>query len=50
MIVDVHNHTPTHRDPVPDDERLVFTGWRSDRAVVTTNSWRNSTTSSRPPT
>lgn len=39
MIVDVHNHTPTHRDPVPDTERLVFKGWRSDRPVVTTNAW-----------
>ncbi|SDS75218.1 amidohydrolase family protein [Actinopolymorpha singaporensis] len=39
MIVDVHNHTPTHRDPVPDSERLSFEGWRSDRSVVTTNSW-----------
>ncbi|GAB2680363.1 amidohydrolase family protein [Kribbella swartbergensis] len=39
MIIDVHNHTPTHQDAVPDDERLVFEGWRSDRPVVTTNSW-----------
>ncbi|HEY8454489.1 MAG TPA: amidohydrolase family protein [Actinopolymorphaceae bacterium] len=39
MIVDVHNHTPTHRDAVPPDERLEFHGWRSDRPVVTTNSW-----------
>ena len=39
MIVDVHNHTPTHRDEVPESERLVFQGWRSDRPVVTTNSW-----------
>jgi predicted TIM-barrel fold metal-dependent hydrolase len=39
LIIDVHNHTPTHQDAVPDDERLVFEGWRSDRPVVTTNSW-----------
>lgn len=39
MIVDVHTHTPTHRDPVPPDERQVFTSWRTDRPVVTTNSW-----------
>lgn len=39
MIVDVHNHTPTHRDAVPDGERLSFDSWRSDRSVVTTNSW-----------
>ncbi|WP_020577008.1 amidohydrolase family protein [Actinopolymorpha alba] len=41
MIVDVHNHTPTHRFEVPDGERLVFEGWRSDRPVVTTNSWND---------
>ncbi|MEV0714967.1 amidohydrolase family protein [Asanoa sp. NPDC050611] len=39
MIVDVHTHTPTHRGPVPPDERCVYTSWRTDRAVVTTNSW-----------
>lgn len=39
MIVDVHTHTPTHRDEVPDDERLVYEHWRNDRPVVTTNSW-----------
>ncbi|WP_370615372.1 amidohydrolase family protein [Mumia sp. Pv 4-285] len=39
MIVDVHAHTPTHRDAVPDAERQVFTTWRTDRPVVTTNSW-----------
>lgn len=39
MIVDVHNHTPTHRDAVPDGERLSYDNWRSDRPVVTTNSW-----------
>lgn len=39
MIVDVHTHTPTHKDSVPADERRVFTGWRTDRTVVTTNTW-----------
>jgi uncharacterized protein len=39
MIVDVHAHTPTHRDAVPDGERRVYQGWRTDRPVVTTNSW-----------
>ncbi|MFK4086176.1 amidohydrolase family protein [Kribbella sp. NPDC020789] len=39
MIVDVHAHTPTHRDAVPDGERQVYTSWRNDRPVVTTNTW-----------
>ncbi|MFC0624875.1 amidohydrolase family protein [Kribbella deserti] len=39
MIVDVHAHTPTHAGPVPDDERRVYPNWRTDRPVVTTNSW-----------
>lgn len=39
MIVDVHAHTPTHRDSVPEAERREFTTWRTDRPVVTTNSW-----------
>jgi uncharacterized protein len=38
-IVDVHTHTPTHRDVVPADERRTFTGWRTDRPVTTTNTW-----------
>lgn len=39
MIVDVHCHTPTHRDAVPEHERLTFASWRTDRPVTTTNSW-----------
>lgn len=39
MIVDVHTHTPTHIDAVPADEVLSYSAWRTDRAVVTTNSW-----------
>lgn len=39
MIVDVHTHTPTHRDRVPDDERVVNTAWRPDREVIATTTW-----------
>ena len=39
MIVDVHTHTPTHRDHVPDDERVVNTAWRPDREVIATTTW-----------
>jgi predicted TIM-barrel fold metal-dependent hydrolase len=39
MIVDVHTHTPTHRDTVPAAARRSYDSWRSDRPVVTTNSW-----------
>lgn len=39
MIVDVHTHTPTHKGEVPEAERREFTGWRTDRSVITTNSW-----------
>jgi len=39
MIIDVHTHTPTHRDTVPADERREFGNWRTDRPVVTTNTW-----------
>ncbi|GLY71753.1 amidohydrolase family protein [Actinoallomurus iriomotensis] len=39
MIVDVHAHTPTHRDAVPEGERRVYHEWRNDRPVATTNSW-----------
>ncbi|RIQ17870.1 amidohydrolase family protein [Jiangella rhizosphaerae] len=39
MIVDVHTHTPTHRDPVPAAEVRSYSSWRTDRPVVTTNSW-----------
>ncbi|MFE0021274.1 amidohydrolase family protein [Amycolatopsis sp. NPDC059021] len=39
MIVDVHTHTPTHRDAVPESERRVYENWRTDRPVTTTNSW-----------
>lgn len=39
MIIDVHTHTPTHRDVVPASEKKVFTGWHSGAPVSTTNSW-----------
>lgn len=39
MIVDVHTHTPTHRDAVPEAERRVYLHHRADRAEITTNSW-----------
>ena len=39
MIVDVHCHTPTHRDAVPAADREVYGNWRTDRPVTTTNSW-----------
>ncbi|ADB33542.1 amidohydrolase 2 [Kribbella flavida DSM 17836] len=39
MIVDVHTHTPTHRSAVPAGERRSYDNWRTDRPVVTTNSW-----------
>jgi uncharacterized protein len=39
MIVDVHTHTPTHQRSVPADEMRSFGSWRTDRPVVTTNTW-----------
>lgn len=47
MIVDVHTHTPTHREAVPPNERLVFEDWRNDRPVITTNSWTDFDTAQR---
>ena len=41
MIVDVHSHTPTHHDSVPDHERRTYAAWRPDRDVTTTNSWED---------
>jgi len=39
MIVDVHTHTPTHQHAVPAEEIRSYSGWRTDRPVVTSNSW-----------
>jgi uncharacterized protein len=39
VIVDIHTHTPSHRDAVPAGEEQVNALWRPDRAVRSTNSW-----------
>jgi predicted TIM-barrel fold metal-dependent hydrolase len=39
VIIDVHTHTPTHRDAVPPDEVVWNTAWRPDRPVAATTSW-----------
>lgn len=39
MIVDVHSHVPTHRDAVPESERIVNEKWRPDRVVAATTTW-----------
>ncbi len=39
MLVDVHTHTPTHRDAVPPDERQLNSQWRPDRVVDAAVSW-----------
>ena len=39
MIVDVHTHTPTHRDRVPDADVVYNAAFRPDRPVATTVSW-----------
>jgi len=39
MIVDVHTHTPTHRERVPPDEVVVNQAWRPDRPVLATTTW-----------
>jgi predicted TIM-barrel fold metal-dependent hydrolase len=41
MIVDVHTHTPTHSHDVPEDEFRSFGAWRTDRDVVTSNTWED---------
>lgn len=39
MIVDVHTHTPSHREHVPDAEQVINTAWRPDRAVRASTTW-----------
>src|SRR5439155_13763182 len=39
VIVDVHTHTPTHRDRVPPEEAVTNTAWRPDRPVAATTTW-----------
>jgi predicted TIM-barrel fold metal-dependent hydrolase len=41
VIVDVHTHTPTHRDEVPAAEQVVNTAWRPDRPVRAATSWQD---------
>ena len=38
-MIDVHSHVPTHRDAVPEDELIVNSKWRPDRAVAATTTW-----------
>ena len=44
MIVDVHTHTPTHVHSVPESEHRSYGSWRTDRDVVTSNSWSDADT------
>lgn len=39
MIVDVHTHTPTHREAIPPGEMIVNAVWRPDRPVQATVTW-----------
>lgn len=39
MIIDVHTHTPTHRDNIPPGELIENDKWRPDRVVRATNTW-----------
>jgi len=39
MIVDVHCHTPTHVHEVPEEDFRAFSAWRTDREVITSNTW-----------
>jgi uncharacterized protein len=41
MIVDVHTHTPTHREAVPAEEVQYYGKWNNAGAVRTTNSWQD---------
>ena len=38
-MIDIHTHVPTHRDHVPEDELVVNSAWRPDRAVTATTTW-----------
>jgi len=38
-MIDIHSHVPTHRDRVPEDELVVNSAWRPDRAVRATTTW-----------
>lgn len=39
MIVDVHTHTPSHIDHIPEDEMVINDKWRPDKAVPATRTW-----------
>jgi predicted TIM-barrel fold metal-dependent hydrolase len=39
MIIDVHSHTPSHRDVIPVGERISNDAWRPDRTVEATTTW-----------
>jgi len=39
MLVDLHTHTPTHRDAVPADQRQPNAQFRPDRVVESAVSW-----------
>jgi len=47
MIVDVHTHTPSHRDRVPEAEQVVNTAWRPDRAVRASTTWADNDAAQR---
>jgi predicted TIM-barrel fold metal-dependent hydrolase len=47
VIVDVHTHTPTHRDSVPPDEVVVNRAWRPDRPVHATTTYEDHDRSQR---
>jgi hypothetical protein len=40
-MIDIHSHVPTHRDHVPEDERIVNSKWRPDRPVAATTTWQD---------
>lgn len=39
MIIDVHTHTPRHRDPVPDEEAATNPQWRPDKVSSASHTW-----------
>jgi predicted TIM-barrel fold metal-dependent hydrolase len=41
MIIDIHTHTPTHRDKIPAQEVIVNRHWRPDRPVHATFTWKD---------
>ncbi len=39
MIIDVHTHTPRHREAAPPDERAINAMWRPDQTRGTQHTW-----------